>query len=242
MKRFLGILGIVISLVILTPMVALADPPPDTKVEVVVISGGDVDVNLDVTAPSANIIVDGVDIKSTLDDVNRGLGAVSGNIGYLYSELWEAQASLESLWKTYNEGVPLTQKQIDEMKQVINLLSDATAILIVKENALRVDSDSRNSATSWSLANLQTGVKELNMELDTLEAEQAKSAAAFNSFASDTKINYETLVNAINDLKVQDRDQKIRIDGLVRLVIAIATGTVISLILWLWTITRKKAK
>lgn len=240
MKRLLSVLGIVLSLVILSPMVAFADDPPGTKVDVVVISGGDVDLGVDITAGgNSTVTIDGVDIQSTLNNINSGLGAVGGNISYLYGELWKAQASLESLWKTYNEGLPITQKQIDDMKQVINLLSDATAMLIVKQNTTNLDISNRYITTLRSLADLQKKIDELNSELGTLEAGQARFTTEFSTFASDTKINYETLVNAVNDLNVKAKEQKIKTDGAMRVAVIASVVAAISLILGVYGVTRK---
>jgi 5'-3' exonuclease len=164
-----------------------------------------------------------------------------------YLDINALQSGLATLITAYNTNVPLTQKEIDDLRQTMNLLSTATAKLITVQGTMGQAIDNNEGATQVSLTDLNQSLVSLQQSLDTIYAEaatlkakidanqtdvtseQAKFAAAFDTFTSDTKANYGVLVNAVNNLNEQASEQKARTDTVMKIAIAASVVAVISL-------------
>jgi len=231
-KKLFSIFGIVLSLVILSPAVALADDPPappSTDVNVVVVTSDGVNLNVDISAGgNVNATVDGTNL-------NNAIGMIGLQICHLSDMIVLTQNNLKTLQTTEGIDIAAVQQSIGDMKQVVNLLSDATAKLIVTQGAMGQTIDNNNNTTLQSLVALQKGLNALNADIanldSSLETEIGNNQSAFNTFVTDTKTNYQTLVDAVNNLSQQATDQKIKTDGLVRDLIVVGSVTVVSLII-----------
>ena len=246
MKKLISVVSILMVLAVLIPSVTLAADPPDTVVDVVVVSGGNVDVNLNVSGGSSNISVDGVNLSSTFN----GLG----------DEIYAVASSLRKLTEMYNKNTPLTQKQIDDMKGILNLLSDATAKLIVNQSSMGRTIDSNKDVTSQALVELQTNINTVYKELESLGnaiklnngsnlSEQAKLSAELTTLSerldvlsNDTKSNLEMLANVANGLSTESNNLSDKVDKAIRIAVIATIVAVASLISVAVILVNRKAK
>jgi len=249
MKRFFGILGLVVLLsLILTPCAVLADTPPDPPATpamtvVVDVNGDNTSATVNANGSGSTISVNGTSLNN-LTNINQlsFLAVIESN------DIANLQTKLDGLITAYNKSVPLTQKEIDDLQQTMNLLSTATAKLITAQGTMGQAIDNNEGATRQSLAGLNQSLVSLQKSLDAIYAEadtlktkidtnqadvtgeQDKFTTAFNTFTSDTKANYGILVNAVNNLNEQASEQKARTDTVMKIAIIASAIPVISLV------------
>jgi regulator of replication initiation timing len=239
MKKLISIIGILMVLSILIPSVVLASDPTETEVDVVVVSGGDVKVNLDVNSTTSNIIVDGVNIRGAMGEVSAGVS--------------EVYVSLRDLWNSYNKSTPLTQKQIDDMKNILNLLSDATAKLIMTQDVMEHTAGNNDYIMHQSLAEMQGSINTLYEETVALEttiksnydsnfAGQTELAKKFDMLSNDSLSNFQTQANAINNFNIKTEELHGKADKATRVAVIASIIAVLSLVFSVVMLVKGKAK
>lgn len=117
------IIAIVLSILLLsftTPV--LAADPPDTQVGVAVVTNGDVDLDVGISAGGdVNITVDGVDFKQTATTAQAAYSRAFGRTNY--------KQDFVLYWKSTGLGT-MVEGQIAELQNILAIVANAEAKLI----------------------------------------------------------------------------------------------------------------
>jgi hypothetical protein len=218
-KKLLGILAAVV--LVLVPASVFASDP--TNVDVVVVSGGGVEVNLDVTAGVSTVTIDGVPLYSTI----QGLG---GDITGVALELRALQAA-------YSKSLGTVQDTIKYLQQVTDLLTQAEAKLITNQSSMGQTYDYNFSVTDRNIKSLQGQIAALLQTADKLKEEiddnlalsasvvdlqklaDELNALELNTFMADVKANYQTLTDAVNVLNQQATESQEKTETATRIAV-----------------------
>lgn len=154
-------------LTLLIPSLALAADPPDTQVNVAVVTPGDVDLDVGVSAGGdVNVTVDGIDMKQTAAIAQEAFNRANSPTNffgdyYLY-------------WRITGIG-PRIEGQIAELQALAGLLVNSQAKLINEQGSLTSENGKLLSKIESLGKSINSSIKELQNQNKELIAQDDKT-------------------------------------------------------------------
>jgi len=164
----------VISVLMLLGLCAtpvFATDPPDTEVDVTVVTPGDVDLDVGINAGgNVDVTVDGVDMKQTADTANHALG--------MARSLREGGGINTHDWYRYwSKEIAPYQELLNNMDSAIGIIANAEAMLIKGHELTKEEIASINEAVSI----IRDTTASLDTAVASLEAETSGSISALQA-------------------------------------------------------------